>query len=257
MIQLIPIFSGSGGNCTLVRTEDTTVLVDVGLGYKLTLSALQRHNVSPDEISAVFVTHEHSDHTGGIAQWTGHHRVKLFAPRDICPVLCDKIYCGQVVPVGKTQQVDDLTVDVYECSHDSAACVGYRFGDGKGSFVATVTDTGCTRAELVDFLAPCRGIQLESNHDVNMLKNGPYPYQLKRRILSDFGHLSNDQASGVLQNLIGSNVTDVVLAHLSEHNNTAELAFDTAVNMYAAHNLIEGRDVNVHVAKPRCNDIVI
>ena len=241
----------------MVKTDATSVLVDMGLGYKLTLSALKRHNVSPDEISAVFVTHEHSDHIYGLGQWSKRHRVNLYAPREICPLLCDKIFCGQVKPVCDGLEIDGMTIDSYRCSHDATACVGYRFGDGKGNYVASVTDTGCTDSRLVDFLAVCRAVQLESNHDVEMLKNGPYPYQLKRRILSDFGHLSNEQAATVLKNLIGSNVKDVILAHLSEHNNTAEIAFNTAVNMYADNNLIEGKDVFVHVAKPRDNDIVI
>lgn len=257
MIQIIPIFSGSGGNCTLIRTDETNVLVDMGLGYKLTLSTLQHHNVSPDEISAVFVTHEHSDHIYGLGQWSKRHRVNVYAPREICPLLCDKILCGQVKPISAHFETDGITVDSYECSHDAAACVGYRFSDGKGNYVASVTDTGCVSSKLVDFLAVCHSVQLESNHDVDMLKNGPYPYQLKRRILSDFGHLSNEQATSVLKNLIGSNVKDVILAHLSEHNNTAELAFNAAVNMYADNNLVEGRDVFVHVAKPRDNNILV
>ena len=109
---------------------------------------------------------------------------------------------------------------------------------------------------LVDFLAPCDRIQLESNHDVDMLKSGPYPYPLKRRILSDFGHLSNAQATQVLSDLVGSNVKSVILAHLSEHNNTAELAFNNVVNMYADKGLVEGRDISVYVAKQHDNTVI-
>ena len=121
--------------------------------------------------------------------------------------------------------------------------------------MASVTDTGKTDNALVDFLAPCDVVQLESNHDVNMLKNGPYPYPLKRRILSDFGHLSNEQAADLLEKLIGSNVKKVILAHLSEHNNTAELAFNAVVEMYARNNLVEGRDIDVRVARQRDNEV--
>ena len=88
-----------------------------------------------------------------------------------------------------------------------------------------------------------------------MLKNGPYPYPLKRRILSDFGHLSNEQAADLLEKLIGSNVKKVILAHLSEHNNTAELAFNAVVEMYARNNLVEGRDIDVQVARQRDNEV--
>ena len=109
----------------------------------------------------------------------------------------------------------------------------------------------------MDFLYPCRTIQLESNHDENMVLQGPYPAVLKKRILSATGHLSNEQATQVLQKLIGSNVKNVVLAHLSEQNNTAELAFNTAIKMYSRYNLVEGHHINVFVAQQNKRSVTI
>lgn len=252
MVTIAPIFSGSSGNCTLVTVDKQHFLVDVGLGYKTTVSALKAYNVSPTDIDAIFITHEHSDHVGGLAQWQKHHATPVYAPSTICQTVCEKGCCCCVQPCGSGVDLGTAHVQVYQCSHDSAACVGYRFDDGN-QFVATVTDTGFGGKELVEFLRPCVTVQLESNHDVDMLQNGPYPYLLKQRILSDCGHLSNVQAANVLEQLVDSNVKNVILAHLSEHNNTAELAFNTVVEMYARHNLVEGRDVNVYVAKQRGN----
>lgn len=255
MVKIFPLYSGSGGNCTLVQSDNANLLVDVGLGCRATLSALKMYNLSLSDITAIVVTHEHSDHIGGISSFVSHSPVPVYAPKAIADLVARRATCCNVSGIADVTEIADLRIDRYECSHDAAACYGYRFSDGTNS-VATVTDTGCVTTGLVDFLAPCDRIQLESNHDVDMLKSGPYPYPLKRRILSDFGHLSNDQATQVLSDLVGSNVKSVILAHLSEHNNTAELVFNNVVNMYADKGLVEGRDISVYVAKQHDNTVI-
>lgn len=255
MVKIFPLYSGSGGNCTLVQSDNANLLVDVGLGCRATLSALKMYNLSLNDITAIVVTHEHSDHIGGISSFVSHSPVPVYAPKVIADLVAKRATCCDVSGIADATEIADLRIDRYECSHDATACYGYRFSDGTNS-VATVTDTGCVTTGLVDFLAPCDRIQLESNHDVDMLKSGPYPYPLKRRILSDFGHLSNAQATQVLSDLVGSNVKNVILAHLSEHNNTAELAFNNVVNMYADKGLVEGRDISVYVAKQHDNTVI-
>lgn len=255
MVKIFPLYSGSGGNCTLVQSDNANLLVDVGLGCRATLSALKMYNLSLSDITAIVVTHEHSDHIGGISSFVSHSPVPVYTPKAIADLVAKRATCCDVSGIADVTEIADLRIERYECSHDAAACYGYRFSDGTNS-VATVTDTGCVTTGLVDFLAPCDRIQLESNHDVDMLKSGPYPYPLKRRILSDFGHLSNDQATQVLSDLVGSNVKSVILAHLSEHNNTAELAFNNVVNMYADKGLVEGRDISVYVAKQHDNTVI-
>lgn len=255
MVKIFPLYSGSGGNCTLVQSDNANLLVDVGLGCRATLSALKMYNLSLSDITAIVVTHEHSDHIGGISSFVSHSPVPVYAPVAIADLVAKRATYCDVSGIADATEIADLRIERYECSHDAAACYGYRFSDGTNS-VATVTDTGCVTTGLVDFLAPCDRIQLESNHDVDMLKSGPYPYPLKRRILSDFGHLSNDQATQVLSDLVGSNVKSVILAHLSEHNNTAELAFNNVVNMYADKGLVEGRDISVYVARQHDNTVI-
>ena len=120
-----------------------------------------------------------------------------------------------------------------------------------------MTDTGKTDAKLVDFLLPCVTVQLESNHDEDMLFNGRYPYFLKRRISSDFGHLSNKQSAEVLALLLNGNLKNVILAHLSEQNNTKELAFGSAVSVLKDKGVVEGKDVSVYVADQYFNGITV
>ncbi len=248
MISITPLFSGSKGNCTLVRSDNTNILIDIGYGYKGTVDALGALGVSPTEISAIIITHEHSDHIGGLPLWTRHCATTVFAPSGIVDEVCQRSYCSDVVEIDGEFSVGDIRVIPYECSHDSKCCFGYKL-TCQGESVASVTDTGFASPLLVPFLSDCRTVQIESNHDVDMLRNGAYPYKLKQRILSDFGHLSNAQAADVLSRLIGSSVQNVILAHLSENNNTAEMAFAQTVTMYAEHGLIEGRDIRVYVAK--------
>lgn len=252
MIKITPLFSGSKGNCTLIQTESANILLDAGYGYKQTLAELSAKNVPPEKIDAVVITHEHGDHISSLGFWSKNFHTKVYAPKDIAEKISARAVGSEVVPVEKSFEIGNLRVDSYACSHDSACCFGYRFKTADDSF-ASVTDTGCWSQELVDFLAPCRVIQLESNHDVDMLMKGSYSYPLKRRILSDKGHLSNVQTAEILDKLIGTCVKKVILAHLSENNNTKELAFSAVLNMYTSRGVVEGRDIEIYIAEQRGN----
>ncbi len=248
MLKLTPLFSGSRGNCSLIQTQNINILLDVGYSYKKLLCALQSKNLTPKDISAIVITHEHDDHVCALPMWTKFApNTQIYAPQPIVNCIQTRSYSPYITGVNSSFVVGDVVVDVYECSHDSQACCGYRFTVG-GQSVASVTDTGCYTDALVDFLSPCKIVMLESNHDVTMLQRGRYPYPLKRRILSPFGHLSNDQCAEVLQRLVGTNVKKVVLAHLSEANNSAEIAFDTVNKMYQKNNVVEGKDIHIYVA---------
>lgn len=255
MLKVSPLFSGSRGNSTLIQSDNTNILLDAGYGCRYIVKALESRGLTPKDIDAIVISHEHTDHVGALPVWTRSHPTPIFAPTLIADYLRQRVYVSEVYDVTGSFVVGDISVDVYECSHDARACCGYRFGAGQAYF-ACVTDTGCVTDELVNFLTPCSTIMLESNHDVDMLIKGPYSYPLKQRILSDFGHLSNEQASVVLDRL-GRGVHNVILAHLSEKNNTRELAFSTVVNMYASKGIIEGRDVNVYVADQYSNEVTI
>lgn len=256
MLKISPLFSGSRGNCALVQADGVNILLDAGYGYKQIISRLKEFNLTPADINAILITHEHTDHISALSYLTRGLQVGVYAPTMICNCISQRTYCSEVLPVDGSFNLGGVGVDIYQCSHDSRDCVGYRFTNN-GESVASVTDTGCVNDALIDFLSPCKGILLESNHDVDMLKNGPYQYPLKRRILSDYGHLSNEQTAQVIARLKGSNVKHIVLAHLSEQNNTKEIAFNTAVNALNSAGLVEGKDIKIYVADQYSNRITI
>ena len=261
MLKISPLFSGSRGNCTLIQSNNVNILLDAGFNYRSIVAALNSHGLTPKDIDAIVISHEHSDHVNALSQWTRRTPTPIYAPQLLVDYLQQMVYCSQVQGVVDSFNIGDVNVDIYECNHDARCCYGYRFSSGKQAF-ACVTDTGCVTDELVSFFTPCGAIMLESNHDVDMLKKGEYRYSLKRRILSDSGHLSNEQAADVIGRLLGGNMVgntlkNIILSHLSEKNNTHELAFNSAVTACAAHGLTEGKDVTVYVADQYNNEITI
>ena len=256
MLKVSPLFSGSKGNCTLIQSDSVNILLDAGFQYKSILRALNNRGLTQKDISAIIVTHEHADHVAALPYWGKSCVTPVYAPAPIADLLRQRAYFCEVHEISGSFDVGDVTVDVFECSHDAQSCCGYRFKNG-GALFACVTDTGCCTDALIDFLSPCKAIMLESNHDENMLMQGPYPYTLKRRIASDYGHLSNAQAAEVVQKLAHSCVKTIILAHLSEKNNTKELAFNATVEAISACGLVEGKDVTVYVADQYENEVTV
>ena len=256
MIKISPLFSGSRGNCTLIQSGGVNVLLDAGFSCKSIVNALAERGLEPKDVSAIVVTHEHTDHISALPLWSKSYPTPVYAPAAIADYVRQRVYFCEVVEINGSFNVGHLSVDVFECSHDALGCCGYRFVDGDSAF-ASVTDTGCTTDKLVEFLSPCQAIMLESNHDVSMLVKGDYAYPLKQRILSDFGHLSNTQTAELVQKLTRSRVKTIILAHLSEKNNTKELAFNATVEALNVCGLTEGKDVKVFVADQYRNEVRI
>lgn len=255
MISVTPLFSGSRGNSTLIRTDRTALLLDAGYGFRAIEQKLKSLGVSPQQIAAVVVTHEHTDHVSALPVWSRHFHTKVFAPPLVSTYLAMQgVY--NVEEVRDFFEVDDVSVHTYKCSHDARNCFGYRF-TAKNQSVASVTDTGEASAELVPFLAQCRTVVLESNHDLDMLWKGDYPVYLKNRINSKYGHLSNTQAAEVLVKLVGSSVENVILAHLSQQNNTKQTALNTVTQAYEKCGVKVGKDVKVYVADQYENEVTV
>lgn len=255
MISVTPLFSGSRGNSTLIRTDRTAILLDAGYGFRAIEQKLKSLGVSPQQIAAIVVTHEHSDHVSALPVWSRHFHTKVFAP----PLVSTYLAMQGVYNLEEVQdffEVDDVSIATYKCSHDARNCFGYRF-TAENYSVASVTDTGEVSSEIVPFLAACQTVVLESNHDLDMLWNGDYPFYLKNRINSKYGHLSNTQAAEVLTQLAGSKVQNVILAHLSMQNNTKQAAFDTVTQAYAKCGVKVGKDVNIYVADQYSNEVTV
>ena len=255
-IKVYPLFSGSRGNCTLIQSGGVNILLDAGFSYKAILRALAEHGLTQKDVDAIVISHEHSDHISALPYWGKACSTPIYAPAPIADYLRQRVYFCEVIAIDGSFNIGDVKVDVYECSHDARGCCGYRFSDGYGYF-ACVTDTGCFDDRLIEFLSPCKAIMLESNHDVNMLTKGAYPYPLKQRILSPYGHLSNAQTAEIVCKLANTCVKTIILAHLSENNNTKELAFNATVEALCSCGLVEGRDVTVYVADQYKNEVSI
>ena len=254
MMRYCSLFSSSSGNCTYVATKEGGVLVDVGASAKRIEQALAERDIDPCSIRAVLVTHEHTDHVAGLRVLCKRYGWPVLASEGTLDALAQdgRVTEGQrlyAVISGKPFAVGDLQITPFATPHDSRSSLGFRF-DTDCRAMAVATDMGYMLPEVLDVLRGCQLLHIESNHDPVMLNNGPYPYPVKMRILSDRGHLSNDACAAVLPDLVRSGATRIALAHLSQHNNTPQLAERTARDALAAQGIGIGRDCLLWVAEP-------
>lgn len=231
MTEIITLFSGSSGNSTLIRSSSTAVLIDAGRNCKAVCASLAELGMSLSDLSAVFVTHEHSDHISALDVMMKKHRLPIHITSLSAPELCKKPAAASCAAVHSglyfEAEVGDLTVRSFPLPHDSAAHVGYTVTDSDGDKVGVATDIGHITDEALENLVGCRLAVIEANHDVGMLKYGDYPYYLKQRILSPRGHLCNEKSAELCLKVARGGAEKIILAHLSRENNTPEKAFNT------------------------------
>lgn len=246
-MKMKAIASGSNGNCIYINGGNTHILIDAGITCKRIVTELRNTGVQPEEISAVLVTHEHTDHTSGLKIFLKHYGCPLYGTRDTLEAIADADVKaeipGQVYRpflAGETFTIGDLEITSVHVLHDAADPVAYRIRCGEES-LAVMTDTGNYTPEILSLMQGVNGLLLEANHDIRMLEMGSYPYPLKRRILSDHGHLSNERAGTLLKEILHPDLKFVLLGHLSEENNYPELALlsvktevDTADNGWSS-----------------------
>ena len=230
-MKFSPLFSGSSGNCSLVSAGGTDLLIDAGMTGKLITGALNEVGADPSRLSAIVVTHEHSDHIKSIGVLSRKYDIPVYANegtwRAMSPLIGDVAMKNiRTFITGQNFYIGDIDVTPFPLSHDAAEPVGYAFFH-RGSRLVYMTDTGFVPEPMRETAAGADLLFLESNHDVDMLKSGPYPYPLKRRILSDKGHLSNAAAGELIKKLYPTGVRRVILAHLSKENNTEQVAYNT------------------------------
>jgi phosphoribosyl 1,2-cyclic phosphodiesterase len=269
-LRIVSIGSSSSGNSYLVTDGRTHIVLDVGLSARAIKKGLTDSGVDPASVSAIMITHEHTDHVKSIrAMAKACPDSGIYASRGTVDN-CDKF---EYVPESRLNYVKsqdgfrlgDIDVRVFSLSHDAAEPVGYSFreagSDGIGG-VTVATDTGIVTDEIYDQLRDAGKIVLEANHEVNILEMGPYPYYLKRRILSDHGHLSNASAGiaaarilesrrsrcGAADGSLGEAAPEIMLAHLSTHNNTPEQAMLTVGNILRENEFSYGRDFGLDIA---------
>lgn len=232
-MQFGSITSGSSGNCIYVGSENTHILVDAGISGKRIEAGLNGFNLKATDLSGIFITHEHSDHIAGLGVMARRYGIDIYAtPGTIEEIkACSSV--GKIDPslfheINESEDcmVGDLCIHGIKVSHDAAQPVAYsiRNNDKK---ISIMTDLGYFDDYIVESISDSHALLLESNHDIKMLEAGSYPYILKKRILGDKGHLSNENAGRLLSRVIHDNIKKIFLGHLSQENNYPELAYET------------------------------
>jgi len=253
MAKLFPLFSGSGGNAAYIGGTNGGVLIDAGVSAKRLTAALHEIGVDPRRVGAVFVTHEHSDHVAGLRVFCERHHVPVFATQGTLQALEGSHITAKMqvsaMPGGGVE-AGGILVRAHDVPHDCADACCYTCEDEGGEKFAVATDMGYLNEEARGALLGCDNVLLESNHEVTMLQNGPYPYWLKRRILSDRGHLSNNACAEFLPQLLKRGTARFFLAHLSRENNTPELAYATAKAAFDEVGARAGIDYELVVCRP-------
>ncbi|UOO38440.1 MBL fold metallo-hydrolase [Oscillospiraceae bacterium CM] len=243
--------SSSSGNCTLVSHGGVHVLIDIGISLRRITAALKQLGLTPGDLSGVLLTHEHADHISGLGMLVKHHQTRFYASNGVAQALCEIVPGASscLVPfiAGTEFSLGDLLVTSFVTPHDTPESVGYRIDSGR-STLAFVTDIGCVTQPILNAVLGADVAVIEANHDVNMLKNGAYPPYLKRRILSERGHLSNADSGLFAQRLAKSGTRKLILAHLSRENNTPHLALETVGTALMAAGASVGGDVLLEAA---------
>jgi phosphoribosyl 1,2-cyclic phosphodiesterase len=225
--------SGSRGNTTVVESSQARILVDAGISCRETFKRMKSAGIEPRSISAILISHEHNDHVYGLATLAKKLNVPIFMTgathnawarslRDEAGEL-PKLARLEVFSAGRSFQIADITVTPFTIPHDAADPVGFTF-HAEGAKIAIATDLGYMPASVCDHLRKCDVLVIESNHDLEMLRVGPYPWSVKQRVMSRVGHLSNESLAQFLAKDYDRGASYIVLAHLSEHNNHPEVA---------------------------------
>jgi phosphoribosyl 1,2-cyclic phosphodiesterase len=229
-MRICLLASGSKGNSLLIESGQTRLLIDAGLSARELRKRLELVGVEASSLTALLITHEHTDHVRGLGPLVRQLDLPVYLQTDLARTLADvgKPECVHEFASGEEFTLNDLTIRPFAITHDSLAPVGFTLSGEQGK-VGVATDLGVATRLVTECLQGCRALVLETNHDEEMLRDGPYPWKLKQRVRSNHGHLSNREGGSLLQTLLWQGLETVFLGHLSETNNCPKLALD-AVN---------------------------
>lgn len=247
--------SGSTGNATYIETPKSKVLVDAGLSGKKIEELMNSIGRTLKDVDSLLVTHEHSDHIKGVGVLARRYGMNIYANQGTWDAMSAKI--GKVpleqkhiFDMGKTLSIGDVDIESFGVSHDAAEPQFYELHHGKSSF-AIVTDTGYVPDSVAGVINNAEAYLFECNHDTEMLRMGPYSWSLKQRIMSDTGHLSNDDGAAALMDVLGNNTKKIFLGHLSQENNVKALAHVTVEDIMKEHDLAVGHDFEICDTDPK------
>lgn len=251
MSKACQLFSGSKGNSIYLSCSTGKFLIDVGVSAKRIEKALDEIGVSPSELCGIFVTHEHSDHISGLRVFASRYNLDVYAHPDVIAAMRntkkidDKV---KIKEISSPLELSGVKIIPFENSHDSVACLGYRFDMSDGRSICVCTDTGYVTDDAREKMQGCDLAFLESNHEVTMLQNGNYTYQLKQRILSQTGHLSNFACAEYACDLVKHGTTRIVLSHISKENNMPDIAYQTTLCALRQEGFKENKDFRLSVS---------
>ena len=255
-MRMCPLASGSSGNCIYIGSSGTHLLVDIGISGKKAESALNTIGLTGKDINGILITHEHSDHIQGLGVFSRKYGIPMYATWATIEAIGSIKSLGnidsslfKIVRADEIFNVGDITINPMHISHDAADPVAYRLSCG-GKNMAVCTDLGCYNDYTVDCLTGMDAMGLEANHDIRMLEQGPYPYPLKRRILGELGHLSNEASGRLLSSVLNDTIRKIFLGHLSLENNYPDLAFESVrMEITMGDNPYRASDFDISVAK--------
>lgn len=246
------IGSGSSGNCHYIGYKDTNILIDAGLSGKRITNGLNEINVDADKLNGIFVTHEHSDHIKGVGILSRKYDLPIFVNYKTWLAIEEKI--GKVkesnINIFENDQIyeiGDMAIKPFSITHDAADPVGFTLLNEKEEKISVATDIGHISDSIRENILGSKLVVLESNYDKEMLLMGSYTYMLKKRVMSDRGHLSNESAAKFAVDLIKNGTENILLAHLSRENNFPALAFETSNSILTENGMKIGNDVNLEV----------
>ncbi|MDR0462137.1 MAG: MBL fold metallo-hydrolase [Christensenellaceae bacterium] len=247
MLKLQMLASGSGGNAVYISSGKTSILVDVGLSMPRLLKRLDIANIDPSTIDAVLVTHEHTDHVIGLESFMKRFPATLHVHTSTVDIF-SYIQGERISVFDAGFDIGDIRVTHFPVPHDSKFCFGYTFTNGDAK-VSIATDLGRVTEDILTHMAGSQLVVIECNHDLLRLTgNKKYPLVLKRRITGSFGHLSNPSCALAVYRLAQTGVSQVILAHLSEENNSPNLAYNFVKDFLGTKGIIEGQDIWIDVA---------
>lgn len=260
MAIICPLFSGSTGNSTYISYENTGILVDAGASCKGILTALGNIDCLPQKIKAILITHEHIDHIKGLKTLLKKTGAMLLASSDTLETLAEKDVIPEntlVMALNGDFFVEDIKVSRFNTSHDCKGSSGYTFVLPDDKKIAVCTDLGIVTDEVRNALTGSEVVLIESNHDIEMLKRGPYPPQTKMRIMSDLGHISNNSCAAEVKRLFENGTERFILGHLSLNNNTPILARSATTAALMDIGAEENKDYLLKIARPKENGVTV